>query len=188
MRDLLVPYDARWALAFQQLRHVLQECLHDVELDVQHVGSTAIPGMPAKPILDIDIIIDQPSLLPVLETRLKSMGYTARGDQGIPGRYAFRQPDASVPRSPSRREWMTHHVYVCLADSLALKNHIHFRDALLADRALAEAYGRLKMMLAQKPGMDRDRYTRAKTEFVLQVLSVQGFSEAELQQIGDANR
>jgi GrpB-like predicted nucleotidyltransferase (UPF0157 family) len=83
---------------------------------------------------------------------------------------------------------MAHHLYVCFEDALALKNHLCFRNALRANPDLAEAYGRLKRELVQRPGMDRETYTRAKTTFVLEVLQGKGFSADELAQIADANR
>ena len=188
MQNLLVPYDPSWKDAFEALREVYGDILHGYETDIQHVGSTSIPGVPAKPILDIDIIIDDESLLPSLTLRLEQAGYEARGDQGIAGRYAFRQQEVTVPWTVPRRSWMEHHLYVCLADSLALRNHLCFRDTLLADPALVKSYGQLKLTIAQMSGMDRQRYGRAKTAFILEVLSGKGFSKAEIQAIEAANR
>jgi GrpB-like predicted nucleotidyltransferase (UPF0157 family) len=188
MRDFLQLYDPGWATAFQLLREQLLLVLEDPQADIQHVGSTAIPGLPAKPVLDVDIIIPGPARLRKLEAALVSVGYLSRGDQGIPGRYAFRQADRFVPRTSPRQSWMAHHLYVCFEDALALKNHLCFRNALRANPDLAEAYGRLKRELVQRPGMDRETYTRAKTTFVLEVLQGKGFSADELAQIADANR
>lgn len=190
MLELLQPYNSQWATAFQLLQAGLSQGLQISSVDIIHVGSTAIPGLPAKPILDIDVIIPHEDRLPRLESLLVAMGYLSRGNQGIPGRYAFRQQDLSVPRIPGLpgQAWMPHHLYVCMADSLALKNHLCFRDALLADPDLAAAYGRLKWALVHELGMDRERYTKAKTDFVLQVLEACGFSADELSQIAAANR
>jgi GrpB-like predicted nucleotidyltransferase (UPF0157 family) len=157
-------------------------------MDIQHVGSTAVPGLHAKPVLDIDIIINDANLFPGITGRLEEAGYEARGNQGIPDRYAFRQQEASVPWTIPRRTWMEHHLYVCMADSLAVRNHLCFRDALLADPVLVKAYGNLKCAIAQMPGMDRQRYWLAKTEFILRVLAERGFSAAEIQAIEAVNR
>jgi GrpB-like predicted nucleotidyltransferase (UPF0157 family) len=185
---MVVRYDPQWKAAFEALRNMYSEMLHGYHTDIEHVGSTAVPGLPAKPVLDIDIIINDADLLPLVATRLEQAGYEARGDQGIPGRYAFRQKEASVPWTNPRRSWMEHHLYVCLADCLALKNHLCFRDTLLADPALVQAYGQLKLTIAQMPGMDRKRYSRTKTAFILQVLAGKGFSAAEIKAIEAANR
>jgi GrpB-like predicted nucleotidyltransferase (UPF0157 family) len=188
MRDLIAPYNHQWKMDFDALLGVYLVILEGARMDIQHVGSTAIPGLCAKPILDIDIIIDGEGLLPMITERLEMAGYDARGDQGIPGRYAFRQRDATVPWTNPRRAWTAHHLYVCLEGSLSLKNHLRFRDMLLANPSMVDAYGRFKMELVQRPGMDRASYTRAKTRFILDALSRAGFSPEELQQIEDANR
>jgi GrpB-like predicted nucleotidyltransferase (UPF0157 family) len=188
MQDLIVPYDPVWATSFLALRDHLQGLFGGLQADIQHVGSTSIPGLPSKPILDIDVIIDHVNLLPLISRRLEQAGYEARGDQGVPDRYAFRQRESDVPWTNERRTWMAHHVYVCLAGSLALKNHLCFRDTLMADPALLDAYGQLKMTIAQTPGMDRQRYSRAKTGFILQVLAGKGFSAADIAAIEAANR
>jgi GrpB-like predicted nucleotidyltransferase (UPF0157 family) len=188
MRDLIEPYNDQWKKDFEALRGVYLYILEGACMDIQHVGSTAIPGLCGKPILDIDIIIDDEDLLPMITERLEMAGYDARGDQGIPGRYAFRQCDPTVPWTNPRRTWQEHHLYVCLQGSLALKNHLRFRDMLLANPALADAYGLFKMELAHRPDMDRPTYSRSKTAFILDTLSGAGFSPGELRQIEEANR
>ena len=201
MRDLLQPYDPQWAAAFASLRSRLLQALPDPRPGIVHVGSTAIPGLPAKPILDVDIILSGQQDFPRVESALVALGYLSRGDQGIPGRFAFRQSSEATPHGASTVDadspgdesltqgvWMPHHLYVCLPDSLALRNHLCFRDALLADPQLADRYGRLKRALVKEPGMDRERYTRAKTDFVLDVLAAHGFSADEIAEIAAANR
>jgi GrpB-like predicted nucleotidyltransferase (UPF0157 family) len=182
------PYNPEWKSCFDQLRQVLSSLLTAIPLDIQHVGSTAIPGLPAKPILDIDIIIEDTSLLDSIAGRLMQAGYLNRGDQGIPGRFAFRQQSMFTPETPDRQTWMEHHLYVCYADSLALKNHLLVRDALLQDMQLMAQYAGLKMQLASTPGMTREEYTRQKTLFILDVLQNTGMLPDELRQISDSNR
>jgi GrpB-like predicted nucleotidyltransferase (UPF0157 family) len=182
------PYNPEWKSCFDQLRQVLSSLLTAIPLDIQHVGSTAIPGLPAKPILDIDIIIEDTSLLDSIAGRLMQAGYLNRGDQGIPGRFAFRQQSMFTPETPDRQTWMEHHLYVCYADSLALENHLLVRDALLQDMQLMAQYAGLKMQLASTPGMTREEYTRQKTLFILDVLQNTGMLPDELRQISDSNR
>ena len=124
-------YNQDWKPWFDQLKQALSAVLMGIQVDIQHVGSTAIPDLPAKPILDIDIIIKDYSLLSGISHQLEEVGYLNRGDQGIPGRYAFRQRSLQVPAGRDQREWPEHHLYVCLDGCLALKNHLLFRDALL---------------------------------------------------------
>lgn len=190
MKDLLEPYNPEWGKSFAALKQVLLEALHglEVEVEVQHVGSTSIPGMMAKPILDVDIIIHDKSLLEAITQLLQQLGYRYRGDQGIEGRFAFRQSAENTPLTSVKKRWQAHHLYVCYADSLALKNHLLFRDALLSDPELARRYALLKMLLASGTGIAREEYTRQKTDFVLAVLAGAGLSREEQAAIAAANK
>lgn len=188
MPSFIVPYDPAWATAFAALKQALTSLLKDLPADIQHVGSTAIPGLVAKPLLDIDIIIEKKELLTAITARLVAAGYHNRGDQGIPGRFAFRQSGPGVPQTLPRQRWQAHHLYVCYADSLALKNHLLFRDALLKDAGLVEEYALLKKTLADNPTVSREQYTIRKTEFILSVLAAAGMSKEELEIIAAANR
>lgn len=185
---MLEPYQPQWKTAFDALRSQLQESLHGFEVDIQHVGSTSIPGLPAKPILDIDIVIWEAQLLPGIKQRLQELCYNYKGEQGIAGRFAFRQLSPYTPKAAGQTVWMAHHLYVCYAHSLALKNHLVFRNALLNDTDLVQQYATLKQTLAQSTGMHREKYTRAKTDFILGVLQANGFTFAELEEIAAANR
>lgn len=182
------PYTPAWKTEFAALRDRLMLALEGLAVHIEHVGSTAIPGLPAKPILDIDIIIEDKTLLGPISARLEKLGYTNRGDQGIEGRFAFRPSSDDTPDTPDQRTWTSHHLYVCYHDSLALRNHLLFRDALLADASLVNRYAALKQRLVQEEGMTREEYTRRKTEFILAVLAGLGLDDASLQAIERANR
>jgi GrpB-like predicted nucleotidyltransferase (UPF0157 family) len=187
LKSLIVPYDPEWKQEFEKLSTVLSARLKDFEIDIQHVGSTSVPGLHAKPILDIDIIIhDKRSLDPIYEI-LVSIGYIGRGDQGVPGRFAFRQSSPQTPLRGDGEKWQEHHLYVCFSDSLALKNHIIFRDSLLKNGDLVKEYSRLKLDLINQKGMTRERYTIQKTAFILNVLTGNGLTEKELNEIRMAN-
>lgn len=181
------PYNPAWADRFLQLKQRLETILSDYVVDIQHVGSTAVPGLPAKPVLDIDIIIQDQSKLPGISSILEKAGYHNRGDQGIPGRFAFRQQSIFTPESPESMKWTKHHLYVCFADSIALKNHLLFRDALLADKTLSMQYAALKERLTGRKGISREQYTQQKTEFILEVLRKQGMTAVELSAIHATN-
>lgn len=190
MKNFIEPYHPGWKTEFESLKQVIMAELGEWEhlINIQHIGSTSIPGMPAKPVLDIDIIIDQKDLIKDLEPRLRKMGYSARGEQGIAGRFAFRQISDFTPHTAARHKWQTHHLYVCYADSLALKNHLLFRDTLLKNPALCEQYARLKRSLVAHPEMTREIYTRQKTDFIISVLANAGLSQHELDEITQANQ
>jgi GrpB-like predicted nucleotidyltransferase (UPF0157 family) len=182
------PYNPAWKTGFEQLKTALETLLDEPDADIQHVGSTAVPGLYAKPVLDIDIIIRDHDLLPVIAARLEQYGYLSKGDQGIPGRFAFRQSAVYTPATEKKQEWPVHHLYVCYADSLALKNHLLFRDALLQDKILADQYSRLKQSVAAYKKISGEEYTRRKTEFILSVLAKTGLSDTALKEIRNANR
>lgn len=184
---MIVPYDPFWKIEFEQLHALLCKEFSGLEIDIQHVGSTSVPGAIAKPLLDIDIIISNKNLLAVITSKLVSLGYIAKGEQGVTGRYAFRQSSALVPSSPQKREWLTHHLYVCYANSLALKNHLLFRDSLLKDNELVKKYNKLKEELVNNGNISRERYTKMKTDFMLEVLADGGLSKEELNEIRQAN-
>jgi GrpB-like predicted nucleotidyltransferase (UPF0157 family) len=171
MSIILEPYNQKWKDEFDALKAVFETALADLYTDIQHVGSTAVPGSLAKPILDIDLIISDKNGLGGLSERLTLLGYKSKGEQGIAGRFAFRQVSDFAPIVGDNKRWQQHHLYVCFDDSLALKNHLLFRDILLKDKALVEAYSRLKEKLAAEQGMTREYYTLRKAEFINNILS-----------------
>jgi GrpB-like predicted nucleotidyltransferase (UPF0157 family) len=158
---IIVPYDPAWASNFESIRSGLEEALGDVALDILHVGSTSVVGLAAKPIIDIDVVIDSEDALRSVIERLATIDYVFEGDRGVPRRYAFTTP-GDLPR---------HHLYVCAKDNLELKRQVAFRDFLRENPKEAAAYGTLKCELASHFGLDRDGYSRAKTEFVEQALA-----------------
>lgn len=187
IRNIIEPYNENWKIEFDKLKTTILSELHDLNVDIQHVGSTAIPNLAAKPILDVDIIIEDKNLIEEITKRLVQIGYLSRGEQGISGRFAFRQISNKTPQTQGDRIWQEHHLYVCFSDSLALKNHLLFRDSLLKDKSLIEKYTELKNSLIHQKGMTREQYSKLKTDFILSVLSDK-LSESELSQIYEANR
>ena len=177
-------YTPTWETSFNALKKELSEALELFPVRIEHVGSTAIPGLCAKPILDIDIIIPENRHLPGISTALHALGYESRGDQGIADRYAFRP----IANTRIHRIWPDQHLYVCLEHSLALKNHLRFRDALLQDPALRAAYAQLKQALLEETGITRKQYNARKTVFITGTLRQCGLTEEELAGILEANQ
>jgi GrpB-like predicted nucleotidyltransferase (UPF0157 family) len=157
---VVVEYDPAWVTAFELLRDRIAPVLGDLAVGIEHVGSTAVPGLDAKPIVDIDVVIRHAEDLDEAAARLEMLGYTRLGDLGIVGREAFRAL-AELPR---------HHLYVCAAGSAPLQAHLTLRDALRADPELAASYAALKRELAERFREDRDSYTEGKTAFITSVL------------------
>jgi GrpB-like predicted nucleotidyltransferase (UPF0157 family) len=152
-------YDPVWPARFAELAARLHEALSDMVLRVEHVGSTAVPGLAAKPIIDIDVVMKPTASLDQAIGRLARIGYVHQGDLGIPGREAFRcRPGESG-----------HHLYLLGEDAEELRAHLAFRDKLRADPVLRGEYALLKRSLAARVN-ERDQYTDGKTKFIRSVL------------------
>lgn len=167
----VVDYDPAWAEAFAGISGAVAAALGPLALRIEHVGSTAVPGLGAKPIIDIDVVIESPGVLPLVVEALSTLGYSHEGDGGIPGREAFRR---EVPADGSRRAWPAHHLYVCPRDSEELRRHLRFRDYLRGQPEAAARYDALKRDLARHYANDIDAYVEGKSAFVERILAVDG--------------
>jgi GrpB-like predicted nucleotidyltransferase (UPF0157 family) len=175
----IADYNPDWPKAFAALRDVLEAALGPALRGVEHVGSTAVEGLPAKPIIDIDVVIASPAALPEAIRRLAQLGYFHQGDLGVPGREAFGRRGADVPRGGSGRSWPEHHLYVCPPDGAELKRHVLFRDVLRTHPGQVERYAALKRRLAREHGDDLEAYVAGKTAFVEEVLALVGWRPGE---------
>ena len=155
---VVLPYDEKWEVAFEDIRKELSEALGDLALRIEHVGSTAVRGLSAKPIIDIDVVIDNRELLPQVIEALQSIGYTHEGDLGIPGREAFKYEN--------KEHLMKHHLYVCSKDSAELKRHLSFRDYLRSHPEAVREYSRVKEEGAHLYPEDIDKYIEHKSPFI----------------------
>jgi GrpB-like predicted nucleotidyltransferase (UPF0157 family) len=157
----LAPYRAEWKELFEKEAARLRSVLGDKVVSVEHVGSTAVEGMEAKPLIDMMAAVgsleEARGLVPLLE----GLGYEHRGDGGVEGRIFF----AKGPRS--RR---THHLSLTGPTSEHWQRSLLFRDHLRAHPEVAEEYGELKRELARKYPEDRESYTAGKDRFVERVI------------------
>ena len=177
MNDVIVlDYDPNWPHVFEALRSPVWRAVSDIAISVEHVGSTSVPGLAAKPVIDMDVVVPDTNVTAGI-TRLSALGYRHQGDLGIPGREAFGRP----PDSPR------HHLYLCPSSSPALANHLTIRDYMRANPLAARAYGDLKKRLAREYPDDIDGYIEAKTDFLVGVLRRAGFSEDALAEIERMN-
>ncbi|MCA9716193.1 MAG: GNAT family N-acetyltransferase [Myxococcales bacterium] len=155
---VVVDHDPAWARQFAQLRAALEATLGALALAIEHVGSTSVPGLAAKPILDIDVVIEAPARLPEVITRLAALGYAHEGERGVTGRHAFRPVSKdSIPAS-----WPRHHLYVCPAGGLELRRHLAFRDWLRAHPEGRRRYAARKRELAARHTHDIVAYSDGK--------------------------
>ena len=157
----LVPYHATWPSLFEAERDRLSEAFAaaDLSASIEHMGSTAIPGLAAKPIIDILVGYPENANVPPYIRALTDAGYVHRGEQGIAGREFFRRGD---PRA--------YHIHLAVAGGSFWRDHLTFRDRLLADDSLRDAYAALKHDLASRFPRDRESYIEGKTSFVRAVL------------------
>ena len=158
---IVLDYDPNWPGLFQSLREPIAAALGDMASAIEHVGSTAVPDLVAKPIIDIDVLLASETMIPAAIERLGSLGYIDRGNLGIPEREAFLAP-ASHP---------SHHLYVCPPCSGEFRRHMAFRDYLRAHPKDAKIYGDLKIALAKRFRENRPAYNTAKGEFVEELTS-----------------
>ena len=185
---IVVEYNPKWAEQFEELRNVLFSSLKKVIIEIEHVGSTSIIGLKAKPIIDIDIIIkdDNKKKIQVI-SKLEELGYIHLGNLGITGREAFNRKSERTPTTRSNRVWFEHHLYLCKVGNIALENHIKFRNYLRSNREDVIKYSELKEQLAYKYPNDIDSYIAGKTDFIVTILTNLGFSVEVTKQIEKEN-
>jgi GrpB-like predicted nucleotidyltransferase (UPF0157 family) len=158
----VVTYHADWHNLFEQERRALHQHIGHLVLDIQHVGSTAVSGLDAKPILDIAVAVASVAMIPQCRQPLWALGYLDRGDDGSDGGYLFVKESAPDVR--------THHLHMVARDDPQWRNYLRFRDILRADETLRTRYANLKKALQEKFSQDRQAYTAAKHAFIRGIL------------------
>ena len=157
----VVDYDPRWPVWFAEIRARLTPYLEGIPHTVEHVGSTAVPGLAAKPIIDVDVVVPSSELVPAGVAALVAAGYQHEGDLGITGREAF-----GLPADATRY----HHLYVVVEGNKPHQDHVLLRDHLRANAADRERYAALKRELAHLLSTDRSAYVDAKAALVEEIL------------------
>lgn len=182
MRVEVVPYSPQWTLDFDRLETSIEAALDGLEYtSIEHVGSTSVPGLCAKPIIDIDIIVaSEADVKPAIEalSRSKDANYAFAGEMGIPGRYVMLDRETQPRRN----------LYICLDGCVALRNHLGVRKALREDKTLRDEYAAAKRTLAARELEDIDEYVEGKSDVLQKILRRAGLSEEETEGIKDNNR
>jgi GrpB-like predicted nucleotidyltransferase (UPF0157 family) len=166
----VVDYDPDWPARFESLRRAYAAALAGAGVPVvtiEHVGSTSVPGLAAKPVIDCDIVVARPDVAAASQV-LEELGFIPEGELGIPLRWAFREP----PRLPRTN------TYVIVDGSLALRNHRAVRDTLRADPALRAEYSAVKRRVGAGAA-DIEEYGRGKNATIQRILAATGLTEAE---------
>ncbi len=168
MRTIIVePYNPKWAEEFDRIKSVILPLISDNIISFEHIGSTSVIGLWAKPVIDIDIIIED-GMLPIIIEKLAIIGYHHRGDLGIIGREAFGYKDEE------KANLMKHHLYVCHKDNAELRQHLAFRDYLRKNPEYCEKYSKIKIEMARKYPHDIDSYIRGKEPVVMEIYKLCG--------------
>ena len=157
-RIIVQPYSILWEQSFADIRAELQDALGKLVLRIEHVGSTAVQGLSAKPIIDLDVVIRDDSVFEAVVSGLRAIGYTHEGDLGIAGREAFRYA--------GKEHLQKHHLYVCPLDSAELRRHIAFRDYLRTHPEAVREYSRIKEAGAALHPYDINGYIAHKSPFI----------------------
>ena len=159
---IVLPYDAGWKQEFERIKSELLAVLGPLAAAIEHVGSTSVEGLAAKPVIDVDLVIRDYNSFEAVKAKLSQIGYTHEGDLGVKDRQAFKYED--------KPHLMKHHLYVCPAYSEELKRHIAFRDHLRACPKDRDWYASVKLLAAKRYPEDMDSYIIAKSPCVAEII------------------
>ena len=165
----VVDYDKEWPKQFTAIKKMLNKELADSVVSIEHVGSTSVPSLAGKPILDIDIVISSMEEFPNIKRQLTNrLDYIHVGNQGVEGREVFERS--------YKDEFMAYHLYVCVWGSPPYRYHIEFRDYLRTHPEAVKEYAQLKRVLAVKHADNLMAYFHEKSQFVEKILQKSEYS------------
>ena len=165
-RVIVLPYNKAWKSDFENIKSEMESALGALAVGIEHVGSTSVEGMSAKPCIDIDVIIKDRSVLEEVIRRLGGIGYIHEGDLGIRDREAFRYEN--------KPHLKNHHLYVCPQDSEELHRHLTFRNYLRMHPEAVKRYSAVKETAAALFPDDIDGYIRYKSLCIEEIYSLCG--------------
>ena len=159
----LVPHSEEWGGLFKEEAARIATCLQGKVFDIEHVGSTAVPGIPAKPIIDIAVGIPDLAAIGMFVRLLEQIGYEYRGDRFVDGNHIF------VKGPESNR---THHLHVVALGGAKWRDYVLFRDYLRSHAGARSEYAVLKRRLAEEYPFDRESYTQGKHEYIRRTIEI----------------
>ncbi|KIW47265.1 uncharacterized protein PV06_02849 [Exophiala oligosperma] len=191
MKVVIEPHNPDWATTFLKIREQLRHTLKDVSIvSIEHVGSTSIPMLKAKPVLDVDIIVHPPAL-EVTRRALAEAHYTDCGEMNVPGRFAFRQPGNArfdAAHGPGRNGELRYNTYVMIEGCTALRNHLDMKRVLLENPDLREEYSRVKTEMQKRDFENIGHYVSGKTEILCKILRTAGWTDEDLRPVVKVNK
>lgn len=162
----VLPYNEGWRSDFEKIKNELENAIGDMVIAIEHVGSTSVQGMSAKPCIDIDVVIKDYSVFDIIVGKLADIGYIHEGDLGIKDREAFKYTD--------KPHLQSHHLYVCPQYSAELHRHITFRDYLRTHPEAVNEYSKVKEKAAQLFPDDIDSYIEFKSPCIAKLYKLCG--------------
>lgn len=163
---IVLPYDRTWKTAFEEIKVEIENAIGDLIIGIEHVGSTSVEGMSAKPCIDIDVIIKNYSVFDAVVNKLKTIGYSHEGDLGIKDREAFKYSN--------KPHLQMHHLYVCPQHSEELHRHVTFRDFLRNHPDAVRKYSTVKETAARLFPDDIDQYIEYKSPCIEELYTLCG--------------
>ena len=163
---VVVPYDKTWKLAFEEIRNEIESAIGNLIVGIEHVGSTSVEGLSAKPCIDIDVVIKDYSVFDAVVRELEIIGYIHEGNLGIKDREAFKYKN--------KQHLQQHHLYVCPQYSEELHRHVTFRDFLRSNPEAVKNYGAVKERAAQLFPFDIEQYIAYKTPCIEELYKMCG--------------
>ena len=157
---LIQKYTSKWIEQFQVIKQEIEQVLTEINIKIEHIGSTSVPGLDAKAIIDIDVAYPPDADFEEIKLRLATIGYYHNGDQGIVNREAFKR--RGLPPKNKVLDTIVHHLYVCPGYSEELHRHLLFRDYLRMNDVARMEYQELKYQLAKEADQDKKIYAQIK--------------------------
>ena len=164
----VLPYDENWKSDFEKIKREIECTIGNLIVGIEHVGSTSVEGLSAKPCIDIDIVIKDYSVFDSVVEKLKTIGYIHEGNLGIPDREAFKYSN--------KPHLQKHHLYVCPQYSEELRRHVTFRNFLRTSPESVKKYSSIKEAAAKLFPDDIDKYMQYKSPCIEELYSLCGLN------------
>ncbi|MCF8000516.1 MAG: GrpB family protein [Halanaerobiales bacterium] len=153
------PYNENWKVKYNKEKYKLEKKLNDIIVKIYHIGSTAIPNIKAKPIIDILVVVEDINKVDRYNDSMQALGYEPKGEFGIENRRFFQKGGNN----------RTHHVHIFQKGDKEIKRHLNFRDYMRAHPKEARKYSQLKETLADKYYHDINKYIEGKNDFIAEI-------------------